>query len=110
MVRAVRLRYGRGGRVHLDRRNAIPPRFATTKLPRSTLFDVDEPMDVGEDQEGERKKQLEERWRFDSDDAPPVGPDGSEEQDRTLIDDYETMYGRSLFSFSTAHQSLVTDI
>ena len=110
MARAVRLRCGRGGRIHLDRRNAIPLRLATTNLPRSTLFDVDKPMDVDEDQEGERRRQLEERWKFDSDDAPLVGPDGSEEQDRTLIDDYETMYGRSLFSFSPAHQSLVTDI
>ena len=93
MVRAVRKRYGRGGRIHLDRRNAIPPTLATARLPRSTLFDVDKPMDVDEDQESERRRQLEELWKFDSDDAPPVGPDGSEEQDRTLIDDYETMYG-----------------
>ena len=97
MVRAVRMRYGRGGRIHLDRRNAIPPTLATARLPRSTLFDVDEPMDIHEDQEGERRRQLEERWKFDLDDTLPVGPDGSEEQDRTLIDDYETMYGCFLF-------------
>ena len=107
MVRAVRMRYGRGGRIHLDRRNGIPPTLATARLPRSTLFGVDGPVDVDEEQEGERRRQLEERWRFDSDDSLPVGPDGSEEQDRTLIDDYETMYGRFLFSFSLAHQALV---
>ena len=78
--------------------------LATARLPRSTLFDVD---DIDDEQEGERRRQLEERWRFDSDDAPPVGPDGLEEQDRTLIDDYETMYGHILlFLFLLAHQSL----
>jgi enhancer of polycomb-like protein len=102
------MRYGRGGRIHLDRRHDIPPRLATARLPRSTLFDVDEPMDIDEEQEGERRRQLEERWKFDSDDAPPVGPDGLEEQDRTLIDDYETMYGLLLlFWFSPAYQSLI---
>jgi hypothetical protein len=70
--------------------------MATARLPRSTLFDVGEPMDIDEE-EGERRRQLEERWKFDSDDSLPVGPNGSEEQDRTLIDDYETMYGVFFF-------------
>ena len=99
MARTVRLRYGRGGRIHLDRRNAIPTPLATARLPRSRLFDVDEPMNVDEDPEDERQRQLAERWKFDEDDALPFGPDGSEEQDRTLIDDYETMYERILFFF-----------
>jgi hypothetical protein len=30
------------------RRNAIPPSLAVTRLPRSSLFDLDEPMDVDE--------------------------------------------------------------
>ena len=94
-VRAVRMRYGRGGRLHLDRRNVIPPTLPTARLPRSTLFEVDKPMN--EELEGERRRRLEEQWKFDLDDVPPFGPDGSEEQDRTLIDDYETMYGRFLF-------------
>ena len=101
------MRYGRGGRIHLDRRNPIPPKLATTRLPRSTLFDV-EAVDIDEDQESEQRRQLEEQWKFDSDDTLPVGSDGSEEQDRTLIDDYETMYGRFLFFFFVlAHQLLV---
>ena len=91
MARAVRMRYGRGGRIHLDRRNAIPPPLAVTRLSRSSLFDIDEPMDVDEAQESERRRQLEERWKFDSDDTLPIGPDGLEEQDRTLIDDYDIM-------------------
>ena len=39
-----------------------------------------------------RRKRLEERWKFDVDDMPPVGPDGAEERDRKLIDDYDTGY------------------
>ena len=99
MARAVRMRYGRGGRIYLDRRNTIPPPLATTRLPRSSLFDLDEPMDIDEDPEDERRRQLEERWKFDSDDALPVGPDSLEEQDRVLIDDYDTMYGRLFLVF-----------
>lgn len=55
-------------------------------------MDVDEGPD-----EAEQRRRLEERWEFDADDAPPGGPDGSDEQDRILIDDYETMYGRLLY-------------
>jgi enhancer of polycomb-like protein len=84
MAQAVRMCYGRGGRIHLDCRNAIPPLLTAARLPCLSLFDVDEPMDVDEDpEEDERLQRLEERWKYDADDALPVGPDGSEEQDRT---------------------------
>jgi enhancer of polycomb-like protein len=86
------MRYGRGGRIHLDRRDAIPPPLAVARLPRSRLFNLDEPIDV-EVPEDEQRRRLEEQWKFDSDDTLPIGPDGSDEQDRTLVDDYETMYG-----------------
>jgi len=41
-------------------------------------------------EEAESLKRLEERWKFDIDDMPPVGPDGAEEHDRQLVDDYDT--------------------
>lgn len=89
MARAVRLRYGRGGRVHLDRRDAIPRPFSN--LPRSTLFGIDEPMDVDTEnpEENDNIRRLEERWRFDMDDSPAVGPEGPEELDRVLVNDYD---------------------
>lgn len=89
MARAVRLRYGRGGRIHLDRRDAISRPFFN--LPRSNLFGTDELMDVDTDnrEEDENRNRLAERWRFDMDDSPAVGPDGPEEQDRVLVDDYD---------------------
>ncbi|KAF4622202.1 hypothetical protein D9613_009361 [Agrocybe pediades] len=101
-ARALRVRYGRGGRVIVDRRQAVPRR-PIPKLPRSSLFGVgaeeeeqeDAPMDVDEDpEEEERRRRLEERWKYDMDDVPPVGPEGADEQDRVLVDDYDPTYLR----------------
>ncbi|KAI0635269.1 enhancer of polycomb-like-domain-containing protein [Trametes polyzona] len=70
--RAVRLRRGRGGRLLIDRRFNVKLRPAS--------FDDDEVST-------ERMKKLEERYRFDDDDAPAIGPGGPDEQDRKLIDE-----------------------
>jgi len=85
------MRYGRGGQVFLNCRDA-PQRLAR-QLSRSSLFDLGEENKtaLNEDvEEAESQKRLEERWKFDVDDMPPVGPDGAEEHDRQLIDDYDT--------------------
>ncbi|KAL1679627.1 enhancer of polycomb-like-domain-containing protein [Schizophyllum commune] len=37
-------------------------------------------------------KRLEAQWAFDADDMPSVGPEGSEEQDRVLMDDYNVRH------------------
>jgi len=90
--RAVRMRYGRGGRLFLDCRDATPQRLAR-QLSRSSLFDLGEEdkTTLNEDvEEAESQRRLEERWKFDIDDMPPVGPDGAEEHDRQLVDDYDT--------------------
>lgn len=54
---------------------------------------------------------LSERWKFDDDDGPAVGPDGSEEQDRVLVDDYEPKYLRHFVTLlqDQDHQVLSTD-
>ncbi|KAH9935624.1 uncharacterized protein B0H18DRAFT_976555 [Fomitopsis serialis] len=78
-TRAGRIRFGRGGRVHLDRRSH------STHLSDSSSSDDDV-------EEEEHKQRLAERWKFDADDVPAVGPDGPEEKDRVLIDDYEPKY------------------
>ncbi|CAA7267434.1 unnamed protein product [Cyclocybe aegerita] len=41
---------------------------------------------------GSRQQHLEERWKYDLDDVPPVGPEGADEQDRILVDDYGVKY------------------
>lgn len=49
-------------------------------------------MDVDVDaEEVEIRQRQEERWKYD-DDAPFVGPEGSDEQDRILVDDYDPTY------------------
>lgn len=84
--RAVRVRVGRGGRIMLDRRRpAVAPSMSILQRSRSALFapPEDDNMDV------EDLNRLKERWRFDSDDCPAVGPDGADEQDRILTDEYD---------------------
>ena len=87
--RAVRLRRGRGGRMLVDRRHAQARSILSIK--GSSLFSADssdEDMEVDQD-ECERTKRLIERWRFDMDDVPATGPEGPDEQDRILVDDYD---------------------
>ena len=83
------MRYGRGGRVHIDRRD-FNTRSIGMKRKRSALLPSEDKMDVEEnDEESERKRRLEERWKFDLDDVPAVGPRGADEENRILIDDYD---------------------
>ncbi len=70
--------------MHVDRRDV------NRSLPsHSARRHGDDSMDVDlPDPEAERR--LQERWRFDADDTPSVGPSGSEEQDRALVEDYDS--------------------
>jgi enhancer of polycomb-like protein len=71
--RAVRMQYGRGGRVFLDRRDPIPQRL-TRRLQCSSLFALAEEdgsvLSEGAE-EAERQKRLEERWKFNINNIPP---------------------------------------
>ncbi|KAI0777776.1 enhancer of polycomb-like-domain-containing protein [Trametes elegans] len=94
--RAVRLRRGRGGRFLIDRRLNVKLR----------------PASFGDDEEDkERLRRIEERYRFDDDDAPAFGPGGPDEQDRKLIDECQPKYvafTMSLFN-NQDHTTFVTD-
>jgi enhancer of polycomb-like protein len=61
--------------------------MSIVKHSRSALFGPpssdDDEMDV------EDMNRLKERWRFDPDDCPAVGPEGADEQDRILTDEYD---------------------
>ncbi|KIY52168.1 hypothetical protein FISHEDRAFT_56145 [Fistulina hepatica ATCC 64428] len=101
MPRALRLRVGRGGRRFIDRRLAPGQRFPVLDEHRRTVLQAPKgedamDVDIPSDSDGvDRLKGLEMRWRFDADDdAPPVGPNGVEEHDRELIDDYDLKYLR----------------
>lgn len=111
--RAVRLRRGRGGRMLVDRRDVVPRRVLPVK--RSALFalhsdDSDDDMEVDQE-ETEKSKRLIERWRFDMDDVPAVGPSGPDEEGRILVDDYDPKYIRHAMTLLTDadQQSLMTD-
>lgn len=78
--RPVRLRRGRGGRMHVDRHEVL----RTIHRVRTS----NDAMDVDEDPEADNR--LRARWRFDSDDNPAIGSAGTEEQDRVLVEDYDT--------------------
>ncbi|KAJ7880322.1 enhancer of polycomb-like-domain-containing protein [Mycena olivaceomarginata] len=107
--RAVRVRVGRGGRIMLDRRRPPTASASIVKRSRSALFGPppsdDDEMDV------EDTNRLKERWRFDSDDTPAVGPDGPDEQDRVLTDEYDPKYLRHSMCLLSEndHQGLTTD-
>jgi len=53
--------------------------------------------DKGEEEEkSERRRRIEEQWKYDQDDMPAVGPQGQDEQDRVLVDEYQTKYVKFL--------------
>lgn len=80
---ALRLRAGRGGRMHLDRRRPPPP--ARRSRAEFTY--------IGDDgEEAERQRRFRERWMFDEDDGPALGPDGPDEHDRVLVDDFQVKH------------------
>jgi enhancer of polycomb-like protein len=59
------------------------------RSPQSALLSLtDEDEEQAEDEEAIQR--LAERWKFDSDDGPAFGPQGADEQDRILIDNYES--------------------
>ncbi|PBK77793.1 hypothetical protein ARMSODRAFT_9115 [Armillaria solidipes] len=92
----IRLRTGRGGRMHVDRRG-INRRNYQPSYP-------DNAMDVDED------RRMEERWRFDADDEPVVSAGGSDEQDRILVDDYDVKYLRhSMRIMADVDQAVMND-
>ena len=99
IVRSVRLRVGRGGRRMLDRRD-IGLRTMFIKQPEfDPPSDVLNPMDRNDEDEGEeeeeeseRRRRIEEQWKYDQDDMPAVGPQGQDERDRVLVDEYQTKY------------------
>jgi len=84
----------------LDRRD-IGLRTMFIKRPKlDPPSDVLNPMDRNdedkgeeeEEEESERRRRIEEQWKYDQDDMPAVGPQGQDEQDRVLVDEYQTKY------------------
>ncbi|KAI0315040.1 enhancer of polycomb-like-domain-containing protein [Amylostereum chailletii] len=93
--RAIRTRRGRGGVLRVDRRGFTP----RTSRVDGPCFYSRRPLDHGGEnfeEEQEHDWRLRDRWMFDEDDPPPVGPDGPDEQDRVLVDERDPKYLRKL--------------
>ncbi|KAG1758564.1 enhancer of polycomb-like-domain-containing protein [Suillus occidentalis] len=114
-VRYVRHRITRLGNAAIDRRDAFIQRYgirgddsAFTRRRQAFARRMD--AIIPEDDE-EMSARLRERWRFDQDDEPTVGPEGADEQDRILIDDYDPKYLRQMMTLLSDqdHQALTTD-
>lgn len=99
--RAIGIRRARGGRWFVDKR--LPSSRPLAIPDTSNLFTFCRRTHNGDsDDERQRKMRnalhrLAERWKFDEDDYPVVGPEGPEEQDRVLMDDYEPRFLRLLY-------------
>ncbi|KAJ6510518.1 hypothetical protein C8R45DRAFT_391280 [Mycena sanguinolenta] len=94
--RAVRLRYGRGGRRFLDRRSTSHPYLPELHNHRRHAEDLDE----------ETTRRLHGQWRFDAD-CTLFGPP---EENRELVDEYDTRFlAKRLAWVSKDEAALVTD-
>ncbi|KAG6856960.1 hypothetical protein H0H87_011630 [Tephrocybe sp. NHM501043] len=109
--RAVRTRVGRGGRMIIDRRDAALRSVVSTS--RSSLFgkDTTDDVEMADPDEAERLSRVTSQWRFDDDDLPATGPDGSDEQNRVLVDDYSPRVLSQMMTFMSEmdQQGLTTD-
>ena len=88
--RATRSRRGRGGILRFDRRShrtkpLEDQDFASVARQGPQEFTID----FDADERVERAKRLRSQWLFDADDEPALGPDGQDEQDRVLVNDYD---------------------
>ncbi|KZV72075.1 hypothetical protein PENSPDRAFT_684094 [Peniophora sp. CONT] len=93
--RATRSRRGRGGIIRFDRRShRIKPLEDQDfmALPREQPQELT--IDFEADERAERAKRLRGQWMFDTDDEPALGPDGQDEQDRVLVNDFDATHMR----------------
>lgn len=95
--RAVRVRRGRGGVLRVDRRTTrrSPPRDELLSYPRRLTRPTTADSKMPEEEsttEKEASWRIRDRWLFDADDEPSVGPDGPDEKDRVLVDEFHPKY------------------
>ncbi|KAJ7119567.1 hypothetical protein C8R44DRAFT_877987 [Mycena epipterygia] len=96
--RALRMRYGRGGRRFVDRRSSHPFMPSLHNHRQRVSADLDD----------ETMRRLEAQWRFDADDGAAFGP--AEERNRELVDEYDNKYLIARMDWaSTEEAELVTD-
>ncbi|KII84772.1 hypothetical protein PLICRDRAFT_57292 [Plicaturopsis crispa FD-325 SS-3] len=112
--RALRIRIGRCGRPWLDRRPVDNHRSTTASFAEGVALRRalrSQSPELTEADKAERAWRLESQFKFDTDDCPPVGPEGPDEHDRVLIDDYAYQHIAQTMTLITDddHRLLVTD-
>jgi len=97
--RAIRVRRGRGGVLRVDRRTTrrSPARDELLGFPRRLTGSASERSEEESTTETEVSWRVRDRWLFDADDEPSVGPDGPDEKDRVLVDEFHPKYGLPFF-------------
>ena len=87
------MRRGRGGALRVDRRanRRSSPRDEPLNYPRR-LASPESETSGNDSTEKEASWRIRDRWLFDADDEPSVGPDGPDEKDRVLVDEFHPKY------------------
>jgi enhancer of polycomb-like protein len=91
------VRRGRGGVLRVDRRitRRSPPRDELLSYPRRSTRPTTADSEMPEEESTAEKEvswRIRDRWLFDADDEPSIGPDGSDEKDRVLVDEFHPKY------------------
>ncbi|VDC03110.1 unnamed protein product [Peniophora sp. CBMAI 1063] len=111
--RATRSRRGRGGILRFDRRShRTKPLEEQDFLARPREEPQEFTIDFSDtDERAERARRLRSQWLFDADDEPALGPDGQDEQDRVLVDEYGATHMRKSMTLLTKddNDTLVTN-
>lgn len=92
LARPMRLRVGRGGRLHIDRRSEVPPsRYALEHYLRHRAVFPAREDGLEKVEADERAWRIADRWKFDSD-SPAAIDSAFEDYDRVLLDDFQPKY------------------
>lgn len=97
-LRYLRRRMTRSGNAMIDRRDAFCRRHGFSPTLRQPHCNFGRRLEEGPDENDENLRRLRERWRFDEDDDPVVAPEGMDEQDRVLVDDFSPKYLRHMMT------------
>ncbi|KAH0835627.1 enhancer of polycomb-like-domain-containing protein [Lanmaoa asiatica] len=100
-LRYLRRRVTRSGNTMVDRRDAFSRRYGFSQAPHQSHRNIGRRLEEGLDENDEDTRRLRERWRFDDDDGPIVAPEGIDEQDRVLVDDFSPEYLRHMMTLLT---------
>ncbi|KAG8215759.1 enhancer of polycomb-like-domain-containing protein [Butyriboletus roseoflavus] len=100
-LRYLRRRVTRSGNTMVDRRDAFSRRHGFSPTTNQPHRSFGRRLEEGLDENDEDMRRLRERWRFDEDDDPLVAPEGIDEQDRVLVDDFSPKHLRHLMTLLT---------